>query len=116
MRAPMPAFSIRHALEFGRETVHASRTGRRDLDSFGEYAARSTLAPLRIEEIDVEREHHAWLEAIADNLDRFAIGSNRMMAKTGIFQRCQAVAVDAGFANRQAASVDLIFHRHKRSR
>src|SRR5258708_2441591 len=108
--------SVRHALEFSREGVHAARAGRRDLDGLREHAAGLALTPTWVEQVDVEGEHHARLNAITDDLDRLAVGCNRMVAKARIFQRCQPMAVDACFADRKAMCVDLVFHGHERGR
>src|SRR6266436_7020929 len=93
-------YSMPYALELGREGVHAARAGRRDLDGLGEHAAGLAVTPIGVDQIDVEREHHAWLKTITDDLDRLAVGSDRVVAKARILQRCQPVAVDARFADR----------------
>jgi hypothetical protein len=87
-----------------------------DLDGLGEHAAGLALTPVRVEQIDVEREHHARLEAVANHLDRLAVGRDGVMAEARIFERCQSVPVDARFADRKAARVDLVLDRHERGR
>src|SRR5689334_18041218 len=93
----------RQPLEVSRERMHAARAGFSDLDRLGEHAAGLAVLPLRIEQVDVEREHHARLEAVAHHLDRLAVGGDGVMAVARIFQRGETVAVDASFTDREAA-------------
>src|SRR5262249_47198009 len=87
--------SAHHTLEFGRESVHAPSAGRRDLDGLGKHAAGLAVAPPRIEQIDVEGEHVADLETIADHLDRLLVGGQRVMPEAWIFEGAQPRAVAA---------------------
>src|SRR5580704_16428286 len=67
--APRPGNSShRNRLKFGRKAVHALGAGRGDLHGLGEDAAGLAGAPGRIVEIDVEGEHHAGAEFVADDL------------------------------------------------
>src|SRR5947209_6403295 len=114
--SPLAVRSMCHALEFERKGVHAPRAGGRDLDGLGEYATGLSRSPVRIDEIDVEREHHAALEAVADHLDRLAVGGDRVVSKARIFQRREPMAVDARLADGEPARIDLVLDRHERSR
>ena len=57
--------------------MHPACSGRRDLDRLGEDAASLATMPLRIDQIDVEGEHHPSLEAIADDVHGLLIGGKR---------------------------------------
>src|ERR1044071_9632473 len=92
-RRPCTTGSMRDGLKLGRKAVHAARAGRGDLDGLGEHAPGLALTPVRVEQVDVEREHHARLKTVADDLDRLAVGRDGVMAEARVFQRCQAVAV-----------------------
>jgi hypothetical protein len=45
-----------------------------------------------VKQVDVEREHYAGFEPIADHFDRIAIGRHGMVPGPRIFQRCESVA------------------------
>src|SRR5688572_20290298 len=106
----------RQPLEVSGERMHPPRAGVGDLYGLGEYAAGLAVLPLRIEQVDVECEHHSSFETVAHDLDRLAVGGDGMMAVARIFQRGEAVAVDTGFADGEAARDDLVFHRFHRGR
>src|ERR1043166_7977275 len=106
----------RQPLEVSRERMHPPRPGLRDLDRLGEHAAGLAVLPPRVEQVDVEGKHHAGLEAVAHHLDRLAVGGDRMVAVARIFQRGEAVAVDAGLADREPPRHDLVLHRLHRGR
>src|SRR5258708_5568172 len=78
--------SMLDTLKISRKTVHPARAGRGDLDGLGEHAAGLALTPLGIEQVNVEREHHAGLKPVADHLDGFAVGRDGVMAEPRIFQ------------------------------
>src|SRR5262245_15847158 len=107
---------MRQSLELGWKGMHAAGAIRRDLDRLREDAAGLAVFPLRVEQVDVECEHHAGFKAIADDLDRIAIGSDSVVPEARIFQRCEPVAVDAGLADREAAGIDFVFNGHESSR
>jgi len=85
--------------------VHALRAALRDLNGLGEHTASLALAPFRIEQVSVEREHHPRLEAIADLLDGLAVGRNRVVAIARVLQRGEPVPVNAGLADAEPARI-----------
>ena len=90
--------------------------GRRDLDRLGEDTTGLTLRQFGSSRSMLNANTIPGFEAIADDLDRFSIGSDRMVPESRILKRRQAVTMDARFADREAASVDLVFHRHQGGR
>src|SRR4051812_34743829 len=73
-------------LEVRRERMHPPRAVLGDRDGLGEYAAGLAVVPLRIEQIDIHREHHAGPELVADRLQRAFVGAERVVAVARIFQ------------------------------
>ena len=66
--------------------------------------------PVRVEQVDVEREVHARLESVADHLDRLAVGGDGVVAVARIFERGEAVALDASLADAEAARIGFLLH------
>src|SRR5271166_7014100 len=103
-------------LQIHGERVHALRAGLRDLHRLGEHAAGLAVAPARIEQVDVEGEHHARLEPVADDLDRLAVGGDGVVAIARVLKRSETVAVNAGLADAKPARIDLVLDCIERRR
>src|SRR5262249_62196163 len=86
MRGPSRRSEGEH-LKLGRIAVHPARAGFGDVDSLGEDAAGLAIAPPGVEQVDVEREHHAGPKLIADRLDGALIGLERVVAVARMFER-----------------------------
>jgi len=65
-----------------------------DLDRLGENTSGRTVKPIRIDEINVEGEHHARHELNARRFQGYLIRFERMEAISRIFQRSEPVAMD----------------------
>src|SRR5688572_20621843 len=101
-------------LKIQREAMHSLRARGGDLNRLCEHATGFATMPLRIKQVDVEREHHTRLEAVTYHLDGFTVRGDRVVAIAGIFQRGEAVAVDTALADAETTSVDLVLHGFER--
>src|SRR5271166_568282 len=103
-------------LQIHGKRVHALRAAFRDLHRLREHAAGLAVAPARIEQVDVDREPHARLEPVADDLDRLAVSGDGVVTIARILERSETVAVNAGLTDAKSARIDLVLHRIERRR
>src|SRR5262249_45215231 len=101
-------------LKFHRIAVHPASPVRGDVHRLGKDAAGVAVVILRIEQIDVEGEHHIGAEFVTDSLQRFLIGFDRVMTVARVFERGEPVAMNPGPAHAATGLMDhvtYVIHR-----